>query len=131
MAQPDMHEHQLGQFQIKDAPNTEIESAAEAAGMAAYREGLADTLAELAKGGDRAADLMADYDCCSSHEDMPSAYDVLAELARHHAAGSIDAGLAKLARYLDAVARCEAESIACHAEAVAWKEAAWPGADGD
>lgn len=124
MARPDMHEHQLGQLQAQYDRDTETESAAEAAGAAAFNTGLADTLAELANGGERAGDLMADYDCCSSHEDMPRAYDVLAELARHHAAGSIDAGLAHLARYLDAVARCEAEAIACHAEAMAWKEAA-------
>lgn len=125
MAQPDMHEHQLGQYQAQEDFYSDLDDAEARVYQQAKREALADTLVTLGAGGEKAADLMIDFDCSTANKDnlVPSAYDALAHLARHMAAGSIDAGLARVTQYLQAIAAQEAHSVAMH-EATAFAEQA-------
>lgn len=105
----DMHESLLGQHQRHIDQMAAQDEAEDRAAVAAHAARTAEVAAIFAAGGPAAAELLADHDC-AIRDDSPPAFDVLAELARHMAAGSVDAGLASVTLYLQKVAEKEAQS---------------------
>ena len=108
---PDMHEYLLGQHQRHIDQQADQDEAEDRAAKVAHKDRTVEVLAIFAAGGMPAAELMADHDC-AIRDDSPTAFDVLAELERHIAAGSVDAGLASVNAYLRKVAEKEAQAAA-------------------
>lgn len=107
----DMHESLLGQHQRHIDQMARQDDAEDRAAAVAYKQRTAEVLAIFAAGGMPSAELLADHDC-AIRDESPTAFDVLAELARHMAAGSVDAGLASVTLYLQKVAKKEAQAAA-------------------
>lgn len=114
MAQPDMHDVLLGQYLRREDRLIEIEDGEPAFYAEALRDFHADALATVSAGGPKLAEMLDDYDFDNANRDadLPRACDVLAELAKHIAAGSVDAGLARVMLYLQVVAKAKAEEDA-------------------
>ena len=107
----DMHESLLATHQRHVDWMAALDEAEDAASRAAYKRRYAQVMEAYAVGGPAVSELLSDHDCCIRDE-SPNAGDVLAELARHVAAGSVDAGLACVASYLAAVAAKDAQEAA-------------------
>ena len=105
----DMHEYLLGQHQRHIDQMAAQDEAEDRAGKAAHKDRKAEVLGIFAAGGMPAAELLSDHDC-AIRDDSPTAFDILAELARHMAAGSVDAGLASVNLYLQKVAEKVAQA---------------------
>jgi hypothetical protein len=114
MAQPDMHDVLLGQYQRQydaDCDNEEkLEAAEFAAYSKAYDETLAATLAKLRAGGADAVESMQDFDCATSHADLLGGYEILASVMSHFLEGNYAHVRLALTTYHEAIARSEADS---------------------
>ena len=108
---PDMHESLLATHQRHVDWMAAQDEAEDRAGKAAHKQRTAEVMATFAAGTDAAAELMSDHDCVTWGV-TSTAWDTLTTLARHMAAGSVDAGLARVTLYLRAVAEAEAQVAA-------------------
>ena len=108
---PDMHESLLATHQRHVDWMAALDEAEDAASRAAYKRRYEQVMEAYAVGGKKVAELLCDHDA-AIRDDSPTAWDVLTELARHVAAGSVDAGLACVASYLAAVASKDAQEAA-------------------
>ena len=114
MAQPDIHDVLLGQYLRREDRLIEIEDAEPAFYAQALRDFHASALETVAAGGPKLAEMLDDYDYdfANQCDDLPTSQKVLAELAMHIAAGSVDAGIARVMLYLQVVAKAKAEEDA-------------------